>query len=746
MSQTPPPTLEGFFERVRTANPFLVNRVDRPWAADLIDVADIHDAEFRTILALGHQAQQEDRGLGVVVWGEAGVGKSHLLARLARWAGLPQQGLFVYLHNLQASPERLPRYVLRCILSVLTAARTTQLYQTHLFLLVNDALKEALRAAGLSRGTWPLIAAAYRRVVDRLAARDPSHGVLFERTVYDVLYRFFQAAYPAQQGKGDQVANLAVRWLSGEALDPAEARLLGLQPAGGPTAPFDNQRVKQILVALAQLARLSGRLFLVCFDQVDNLDEAQIKALSRFLHDLLDSAGNLLVVTTGVRETMLGFLQRGVITETSWDRLGQVEIPLGRLRPPRARELLAARLGPILAPFAGLKEVKKQMREDALFPLGGAWLDRRLGHLFDFRPRDLLTWAGERWRQQQERLRTVPGRQWLEHWRERVEPAPEPGPVDAGDLTASIDQKIARKLTEETERRRREPTRLPPSEDQMLGLTLRLLKHHREVTGPRAALVIEPVVQPTSGSRLPYDLVLRRRFAGNSQDARLGVRFLVAGHGNTVTAALRALADDADPPERVVLVTDEREPLPLGPEGTRRLEQLRQRGAAFRHLELTYADYAALDALVAVVDDARSGDLDLEMPSGQAHLVSEQDVIDSYHRHDRFRAHPLLRELLGEAAAPSPSPTKPAGKDLLAGVPDTAIREFLVAQAALEDGVALTTVAERYAGRLAAGGEEVVDVAGCLARLRQVAARMAGDHLLLLTSDGQRLHLPGRKR
>ena len=44
-------------------------------------------------------------------------------------------------------------------------------------------------------------------------------------------------------------------------------------------------------------ARSGRRLFLLCFDQADNLDEEQVRALTRFLHDVLDSAGNLLVVT-----------------------------------------------------------------------------------------------------------------------------------------------------------------------------------------------------------------------------------------------------------------------------------------------------------------------------------------------------------------------------------------------------------------------------------------------------------------
>src|SRR5205807_4876361 len=99
-------------------------------------------------------------------------------------------------------------------------------------------------------------------------------------------------------------------------------RQIGVRPdsaADGAASLPDNQHVKLVLAGLTRLARRAGRLVLLCFDQVDNLDEVQVRALSRFLHDVLDSAGNLLLVTTGVRQTLLGYRQRGVITETSWD-------------------------------------------------------------------------------------------------------------------------------------------------------------------------------------------------------------------------------------------------------------------------------------------------------------------------------------------------------------------------------------------------------------------------------------------
>jgi hypothetical protein len=725
-----PNSLDHFIERLRSVNPFLANRVDRPLAAKVIDVPDIHGAEFQKVLALGQQAHDEDRGLGVLVWGEAGVGKSHLLARLAQWSREGRRACFLYLHNLQAGPERLPRYVLRCVLSMLSNALAPPLSHSPLFALLNAVLRKALQAEGLTRPSWPQLYTAYGKLLGRLAARDPSHGVLFDRTIYHVLYRFYEAAHPNKEGKADHVARLALRWLSGDPLDAEESRQLGLRP-DEPAGLADNQHVKQVLVTLTRLARIAGQLFLLCFDQVDNLDEEQVHALSRFLHDVLDSAGNLLVVTTGVQQTLLGFQQSGVITETSWDRLSQVPILLKRISGPRGQELLQARLQPFLKPFLAVPELAAQVEQDALFPLGSGWFEQRVGRLADYRPRDLLTWAGERWLGQQERLNTLSADEWLERWREGATPPVPPRPPTPAEVTAAVDRAVSQKLAEEINRRVRNPAELPPSEEQLQGLTFKLL---RRLGG---GLRVEAIPQARHGGRQAYDLRVIHLPAAGAEPIRLGVRFLVAEHGNTATAALKRLDDDPAPPDRLLLVTDARRPLPLGPEGRRRLDSLHQRGPAFLHVELTFEDYALLDSLQAVADAARAGDLEAELPFGQLQRVSEAEVIDSHRRHGRYREHPLLRELLGDEAPPAAP-----GPDPLAAVSEQALREFLVSQAALAEGMSLPEAANLFASRLSTDGRPGVDGSRCLPRLRQVAAQMVKDGKLVLTPEEMLHRLP----
>src|SRR3712207_1263407 len=77
--------LSDFFDGVRDSKPFASVRVSEPSPFD-VDVATIHAAAFDKLVTRAGQALKERRGIGVVLMGTAGVGKSHLLSRLYRWS------------------------------------------------------------------------------------------------------------------------------------------------------------------------------------------------------------------------------------------------------------------------------------------------------------------------------------------------------------------------------------------------------------------------------------------------------------------------------------------------------------------------------------------------------------------------------------------------------------------------------------------------------------------------------------
>ena len=106
----------------------------------------------------------------------------------------------------------------------------------------------------------------------------------------------------------------------------------------------DDQEIKQVLIALAQLARLSRQPLVVCIDQVENLDPDKLKPLCRFLHAVLDHTANLLVITSGVKQTLLRYREDDIIPEAAWDRIAQYKVELNRVHKGEARKILEARL------------------------------------------------------------------------------------------------------------------------------------------------------------------------------------------------------------------------------------------------------------------------------------------------------------------------------------------------------------------------------------------------------------------
>jgi hypothetical protein len=649
--------LSAFFQRMEELNPFFDNRINGPSAND-VDVGAIHQTAFGRLTRLARESCDSRHGVGAVLWGEAGIGKSHLLSRLSRWANEDRQACFVYLHNLQAAPEHLPRSLLFAVLSILTLGRNGQFAGTPLFDLVHASLLDAIEHK-LGEYSWPRLARAYARMIEAIAGRDLPGATMIDRTVWDVLFRFYRSVYRTTQGKEDGiVAALAVRWLAGQALDPEEARTLELPPArraDEPVALIDNQQIKQVLVALTRLAASKRRPFLLVFDQVDNLDEEQAAALARLLEAVIDSSPNLLVVLAGVKDTLVRWHQNRVIQTSAWDRLAQEEIDLQRVSPAEAVRIIEARLRSFLESFADVELLRKRRQDDALFPLGQAWREQSFQDRIEVRPRDAINWAREGWRRQQESLSRHDPLDWLMRWPKDGEggggPPDEPTTEEIG---VAIDRKIAEKLAAIRAQLEREPHLLPAHADHLAEVVRSLLAQCRDSGHRYGVWEVERVRSPKN-AQPTYHLSLRQRGGEGAADIRTGVLFLMERSPTSVAGFLRRLLADWGAFDRIVLVTEKTIGLPLGQAGREYLDDLRRRGP--RHLqtpELTFAECVELESLHRVVGLAKSRDLEIEPRLGSARPVTEQEAIEAYHRHGRYLASDLLRTLLEGAAETEP--------------------------------------------------------------------------------------------
>jgi hypothetical protein len=550
----------------------------------------------------------------------------------------------VSLTNLQAAPEQLPRSLLKAVVSILTQGRVSQFRKTPLAVLIDAAVKQALRHERGRRYTWAEAEAAYHRLLDEFCLQAPGRAASVDRQLHGVLLRFYRSAHEEHfQGMNDGLAALAVRWLSGDFLEPEDAARLGLPPGPRRDTPVglgDGEPIKNVLAALAELGLYLKRPLILCFDQIDNLEPQQAGALARFLHALLDSAVNLLVVTSGLRQSLTDWLSAGVIQESTWHRLAQHEIQVQRIAPGEAVKIVQDRLQPLQTPFMDLPPVRGLIQRDLLFPLGQGWSSEFLDGKIEVRPRDVINWAREGWRREQEALNRLGGAQWLETWGRRA-PVGPPRPLTPAEIESLINRRVRERIDELIREKTDHPEKLAPDADNLAGLLATLLEKH--VTVDQQKLV-------NAVTRTAYDLILYQR-PDHGPEVHTGLVCVTAEHATSVTAYLRRLDHDTKPLQRVFLITDERRPLSLGTAGRQHLDNLRLRyGARLHQVELTIAQYAELNALQAVVGLARSGDLEVELPGGQARRVTEAEVLASAHRQERFQRHPLLQRLLAESA------------------------------------------------------------------------------------------------
>ena len=302
------PGLEDFFAAVRETNPFAANRITEPSLHD-VDVPEIHAAAFDRLTGLACQALDIRTGIGVSLLGGAGVGKSHLLSRLYRWANEPTESggpraCYVYLHNILADPDRLPRYLLKYVISRLTEGSQGPLHQTPLYRFVERAIRQGIKVKGAKADDAKAVHRAYQ---DYFASYPEGKGA------FEVLYQFLRhgrldkASDPSRR----YLASQAIAWLSGDEIDAETARTLGLKANDQEAVMLrDDQEIKQILIALAQLARLSRQPLVLCIDQVENLDPDKLKPLCRFLHAVLDHTANLTARTARGQTDLEVFVEK----------------------------------------------------------------------------------------------------------------------------------------------------------------------------------------------------------------------------------------------------------------------------------------------------------------------------------------------------------------------------------------------------------------------------------------------------
>ncbi len=547
------------------SNPFRSAIVSDPWHWDVVDVPEIHKDAFDLCRRALEYVRSDRQSTSVLLYGEAGSGKTHLLARLQAYLGglltiygVAPPAVFVSV-RLQTSPQMIWRH------------------------LRNRFGEDLLRQTADGRPQLERILLARLGVV-RPEIEEPrlwlerlqSHAKSSPQAIEELDEALDKVDRQAQINDRDLVTVLghlllgrhrrdARAWLRGESLPETALNQLGLNPDQDEDP---EERARRLVLSLTRLTGPDIPL-VFCFDQVEALqshpqDLAGLYKFGQMIGSLRDETHNSLLISC-ILSTFLTTLNQAIISSDR-DRLSVFgERSLSSLTPLEAKRLVAARLNA----SAGLQSLRPA-NQVPFWPLRESDIDEAV-RLKKDTPRALLSFCAEKF----ESLRRP----------ELIETPPPLPDFLAQNVEERLETAAATASTDRT--------------DQIithgLPLLLRLIDQNWEL---KAVARLRDA-----------DLVFE------SPRGRINISLCNQLNMTSLAGRLRRLRDQVKDQvledstrEKFILLRDAR--LPIGSHAKRTREYREQLlGQSFHWLTASSETIAALDALRGLLSDAKAGDL-----------------------------------------------------------------------------------------------------------------------------------------
>lgn len=319
-------------------NPFSDGIVTDPWTAGNDDVSTIHAGAFRHCCELIAAVRQERRSKSLLIHGEAGSGKTHLLGRLQRHlvsnTAPPAKAAAMFVAiRLQTSARMIWRYVRRKLVQDLLrtdANETSQLYVALRQRLGDrlgptgfDAWLESLKQS--SADLAPVEAQIDKLAPDGSLPRDL--GVILANLLADRHRRDARA------------------WLVGDTISDDAHDRLGLSP-DDELEPEKESIAHDIVLGLCKVC--GNELPIVfCFDQIEALDDIDaddtaLQAFGQLVASLHDETTNVLLISC-IQSAYLDRV-RSTIRGANYHRLAEHITTLNPLNWAEVETIAASRM------------------------------------------------------------------------------------------------------------------------------------------------------------------------------------------------------------------------------------------------------------------------------------------------------------------------------------------------------------------------------------------------------------------
>lgn len=330
---------EELLARARAAaNPFATDRVDSAWDEPLADVEDINRTAFQRCLETIRTVRDSHQSRGLLLPGEPGAGKTHLLQRLRRWIQEHTEDSFIYVPPV-GGPDRFFRDVLQRLVGDLVRPRSKGRSNQLEAIVLREIVRAETRANLPAAAFWADVRRRNRpgealfswllQPMQRLCER-----LQLEPDVVRVLCH-----YLAEHHRFD-----AYTWLIGRALSDEALSRLGVSKHLEDDVDAYN--------ALIALARLAGHdtVLVLAFDQLEGLqfnehDTDGLNAFANGIVRLFVDCRNLVAVSC-VQNYFKEKLNQ-TVPPAHMHRIAQDEAPLTLLGPDTAEKLVQQRLNQV---------------------------------------------------------------------------------------------------------------------------------------------------------------------------------------------------------------------------------------------------------------------------------------------------------------------------------------------------------------------------------------------------------------
>ena len=358
------------------------------WHPDPFDVETIHEEArevFRGLVARASMTPRPASGRILLLMGESGSGKTHLMRAFRNWTHEGRRGYCGYMQMTSAT-DHYGRYILNNVIDSLSQPYYAPFGETTGLMRLSTALAESSRGIPIERLAQlredELDAKCLGRLVDALADQ-----IVEDERFNDVDLDLVRALLYLQRDD-PRLRGRVLKYLRCEDLSPSDRQALGgLTPRTYPEAP------ERVVALLGQLmGSVESVPLIVCLDQLEdiyNLDDAQVRfrrAMSAVC-DLAERVPSSVVVISCLRD-FYKVLQDNLATPAR-ARIEHDPKPIllsAKRELAEVEELIRKRLEALYEP-RGIATVE----DDPTYPIPA----ERLPELTELPTRSILDWCRE---------------------------------------------------------------------------------------------------------------------------------------------------------------------------------------------------------------------------------------------------------------------------------------------------------------------------------------------------------------